>query len=210
MKRFLKAVALLAATLIALLFGGCASVPLASPVRDAQSKRFSPPSDKASLYVYRDENFGSAIKMLVSINGKVLGQTAAKTYLQIDLKPGRYKIDSTTENVSTLGLWVDAGRSYFVWQEVKMGVWSARSALKEVDENTGRRGVLESKQISSTLSANDIEPETVSGLVVAPTASTIDSLTQQLQELQSLRENKKITEDEYQRMRAGVLEKYQK
>lgn len=42
---------------------------------------------------------------------------------------------------------MQAGKNYFVWQEVKMGLWMARSALQTVDEATGRKGVAECKRI---------------------------------------------------------------
>ena len=42
-----------------------------------------------------------------------------------------------------------AGKSYYVWQEVKMGMWMARSQLQEVDEQTGRKGVAECKRTHS-------------------------------------------------------------
>jgi hypothetical protein len=40
-----------------------------------------------------------------------------------------------------------AGRNYFVWQEVKMGMWQAGSMLHLVDEVTGKAGVAECKLI---------------------------------------------------------------
>jgi hypothetical protein len=42
-----------------------------------------------------------------------------------------------------------AGKNYFVWQEVKMGMWAARSALQEVDEKTGRDAIKECKLIAT-------------------------------------------------------------
>jgi hypothetical protein len=44
-----------------------------------------------------------------------------------------------------------AGRkNYFVWQEVKMGMFAPRSLLQLVDEGKGRAGVSECKLIEST------------------------------------------------------------
>lgn len=42
---------------------------------------------------------------------------------------------------------VDAkpGKLYFVWQEVKLGLMSARSKLQLMDDDKGRKGVLETK-----------------------------------------------------------------
>jgi hypothetical protein len=44
-----------------------------------------------------------------------------------------------------------AGRkNYFVWQQVKMGMFAARSLLQIVDEGRGRARVSECKLIEST------------------------------------------------------------
>ena len=144
--------------LASLLLSGCASVPMASMDQDAQAKDFSTHPDKGSLYIYRNEILGAAIPMTVVLNGKKLGQTASKTYFQLDLVPGEYSIESVTENTSSLSLSIDAAQNYFVWQEVKMGMWMARSKLQEVDEETGKKGVLESKLIKSELSEDDLLP----------------------------------------------------
>ena len=41
------------------------------------------------------------------------------------------------------------GKNYFVWQEVKMGIFYAGSMLQQVTEDVGRVGVMESKLLSS-------------------------------------------------------------
>ena len=130
-----------------LLLSGCATVPMSSPEKDIESKKFSPQPDKASLYIYRHEVFGAAIPMSVFVNGKNIGQTASKTYFHLNLLPGEYGIDSTAENACTLSLSLEPSKNYFVWQEIKMGMWMARCALHIMDEEEGRKGVNESKLI---------------------------------------------------------------
>lgn len=130
---------------------GCASVPMAPMAQDSQAKTFMPVIDKAVLYIYRNETFGAAIPMTVSVNGKVLGQTVAQSYFKVNLAPGTYNIASHTENVSHLPITVVSNHNYFVWQEVKMGLWGPRSLLQQVDESTGRAGVMESKLAVSAI-----------------------------------------------------------
>ena len=43
------------------LITGCASVPMASVERDAQTKTFVVAPDKANIYVYRNESMGAAV-----------------------------------------------------------------------------------------------------------------------------------------------------
>ena len=134
---------------MAVLLTGCASVPMAFDAEEQVGKSFAVKPDRANVYVYRNESFGAAIPMTVSINGRTAGQTGAKTYFMWEVEPGVHEISSIAENTSTVMLKAEAGRSYFVWQEVKMGVFMARSMLQQVDENTGRSGVLECKRAQS-------------------------------------------------------------
>ena len=129
---------------------GCASVPMASPEKDQQAKTYAVKPGKANIYVYRNENFGAAIKLPVVADGKAVGDTAAKTYLLLEAAPGRHTLVSKAENDSTLEVDTQAGQNYFVWQEVKMGVMSARSKLQLVDEATGKAGVEECKLAETT------------------------------------------------------------
>lgn len=75
------------------------------------------------------------------------GRSAAKTYLMLEVAPGQHTVTSKTENDSSVTVNAAAGRNYFLWQEVKMGLMAARSNLQQVDETTGRAGVQECKLI---------------------------------------------------------------
>jgi len=177
--------------------------------QDTKAKDFSPVQNKASLYIYRNESMGAAIPMTVSVNGKALGQTAAQTYFRLNLTPGKYSVESHAENVSSFPLPVEAGKNYFVWQEVKMGMWMARSLLQQVDETTGRAGVLESKLIASSISDNDLAPldAPMSTLPASQSTSSNESVSQKLRELQNLRKDGIITEEEFQKKKLPLMEK---
>jgi len=140
---------LLAAVVLAgvLVMSGCVSVPMASKNADVQAKQFAAASDKATVYIYRNESFGSAIKMPLLIDNVAVGDTASKTYVVKELAPGSHTITSKTEKDSTVTIDMLAGQIYYIWQEVKMGVFAARSELHVVDERKGRAGVQESTLI---------------------------------------------------------------
>jgi hypothetical protein len=140
----LVAFAALAAVVLA---SGCASVPMASPEMDTAAKTYAVKPGMANIYVYRNEQMGAAIKMPVALDGRMVGDTGAKTFLLLQVPPGRHTLVSKTENDSTLDLTVVEGRNYFVWQEVKMGLMSGRSQLQLVDEATGRAGVAECRLV---------------------------------------------------------------
>ena len=129
---------------ISLTLYGCASVPMGDATKDAELKSFKARPDMAGLYIYRNENFGGAIRMDVEVDGKPIGQTAAKTYFYKEVAPGKHTVTSKSENTDTLEVETVAGKLYYIWQEVKMGLLYARTKLSLVSEEEGRKGVLES------------------------------------------------------------------
>ena len=143
----MNAKAILAIAMVAAMTTGCVSVPMASADKDAAAKTFAVEAGKANIYVYRNETMGAAIKMPVALDGKLVGDTASKTYILLNVAPGAHTLVSKTENDSSLQITADVGKNYFVWQEVKMGAFAARSALQQVDEATGKAAVAECKLI---------------------------------------------------------------
>ena len=138
--------AIAAIALVALL-SGCASVPMADTKLDAAAKTFAAPAGKAGVYVYRNETFGAAVKMDVFLDGKRLGDTVARSYFYAEVEPGTHAVMGKSENESEVRFHALAGKLYFIWQEVKMGLLYARNELKLVDEAVGRAGVTESNRI---------------------------------------------------------------
>ena len=124
---------------------GCASVPMGDSKRDAELKTFTAKPDMAGLYIYRNENFGGAIRMDVDVDGRYIGQTAAKTYFYTELAPGRHTVTSRSENSDSVEFDTVAGKLYYIWQEVKMGLLYARTKLHLVSEEEGKKGVAESQ-----------------------------------------------------------------
>ena len=177
---------------------GCATAPMASAEKDTAAKTFFVNKNKSNLYVYRNENFGAAISMDLAINGKEIGKTAAKTYFKLELEPGKYQVQSKSENVSVLDVILNAGENTFIWQEVKMGVLYARTKLTQVDANTGKKGVLESKLIASTVSDDEIV-----ALNAKKEASADPSM--KLKELKKLLDDGLITQQEYDQSKSNLL-----
>jgi hypothetical protein len=120
---------------------GCASIPRAPKERDAEVKAFKSTPGKANLYVFRDEGMGGAVTMTVLLDGKPVGQTSGHTFVFTQVDPGAHKLISQAENDFELPITAEAGKNVFVWQEVKMGVFKARSNLHLVDDKRGQEGV---------------------------------------------------------------------
>ncbi|WP_448096332.1 DUF2846 domain-containing protein [Luteibacter yeojuensis] len=166
-----------AAIALASVLGGCASVQKAGHDANDQAKAFTPMADKAIVYVYRDELLGAAIKMPVKVDDIVAGQTGPKSFLQLAVPPGHHVIASLSEKDATLAIDAEAGKTYYVWQEVKMGLMSARSALHLVSEQVGQAGVRKCDLLQTDAPTFRVPPST--GTVITPTkvvdaASTVN------------------------------------
>ena len=146
---------------------GCASLtPPAISEMDARGKSFTVAAGKANIYLYRNQNL-SADALRVSVNGKTAGATGRATYFLWEVDPGTYDIGAgSTSNTRIVA---EAGKSYYIWQEVKidrrfflLGIVMAGSDLHVVDEDTGRWGVSECTRLSSETpqAANNAADET--------------------------------------------------
>jgi hypothetical protein len=119
---------------------------MASSADDLKAKEFKAPTNgKAGVYIYRNEFFGAAIKMDVFVDDWLIGSTAKQTYHYVELAPGRHIFKGKAENESLLDLNAAANKLYYIWQEVKMGVLTARNKLQLVGEEEGQKGVKESQ-----------------------------------------------------------------
>lgn len=144
----MKMIRVAAAALALSVMAGCASVPMASPDADAQAKTFVAPSNgEANLYIYRDQTMGSAIKLPLLLDNESIGDTGPHTFAFRQIEPGKHTITSKAEKDATLDFTAEAGKNYYVRQEVKMGVWAARTGLVLEDESTGENAVKGCKMI---------------------------------------------------------------
>jgi hypothetical protein len=130
---------------ITVLVSGCASVPMASKEKDASAKTFAKPAgNSASLYIYRNSNFGAALKKWVSLDGVALYQSAPMTYMYVTVPAGKHVVSTQSEfGDNELELSAEDGRQYFIRNYIKMGVFVGGANLEFVDEATGKAGVQE-------------------------------------------------------------------
>jgi len=82
--------------------------------------------------------------MSVDIDGNHAGDTKQKTFILKTVKPGKHVVATHTENTSELTLNTEAGNNYFIWLEVRLGIFVPRAELHLVDKEKGQAGVLES------------------------------------------------------------------
>lgn len=93
---------------------------------------------KATVYIIRNSSIGSLIKMSVECNGMKIGSTKAKQYVYTVLDPGDFTFTSKTpENSGTLNITVEPGNTYYIKQQVKMGIVVARTGLELMNDADG-------------------------------------------------------------------------
>jgi len=127
------------------LLSGCASVPMASDEEDFALKQFTvPPEDQAGLYIYRNTFAGQALKKTVYLDGNMVGETANKVYFYKIISPGPHTISTESEfSDNSISFEADGGRNYYAEQYIKMGVFVGGANIRMVDENEGKKAVLE-------------------------------------------------------------------
>ena len=94
--------------------------------------------DKASVYIVRPAKMGMAIRMWAFADDTVLGLTKGDTYAHAYLEPGEYTFWSRAENVSAVKKTVEAGKTYYFKQKVKMGGLKARVSVEFLSDAEGQ------------------------------------------------------------------------
>jgi hypothetical protein len=92
----------------------------------------------ARIFVLRPSMYGSAIKMKVFCNDKLIGNTGPKSYLCWEVNEGECVIQSNSENKDYFTINAKAGKSYYIKQTPKMGVVTARVFLEQLQETEGK------------------------------------------------------------------------
>lgn len=131
-----------------LFLSACATIPYSSIEQDQDAKLFNqPPSGKSSLYIFRDETFSGYLAFKVKIDNQTLGESKGETYFYQIIDPGLHRVTGISLSPSVLTFEAIAGESYYIWQDVQVGLLVAGNELKMVSPERGKRGVLKSKRL---------------------------------------------------------------
>lgn len=103
------------------------------------------PQDKALIYVLRPTHYGGSTQSKLAVDGKWVGVNRMMTYFYFALEPGPHYFCSQTENRSLLSLVVEPGKTYFLQQKIRMGMFKAQNDLQLLEEDEGKRGLAKCK-----------------------------------------------------------------
>ncbi|MCH8886471.1 MAG: DUF2846 domain-containing protein [SAR324 cluster bacterium] len=149
----------LAALLVAsvLLLSGCgifSKAPRASAEDNQRARLMAAPEGKALVYVYRNAIWAHSLDFDLTANGQTVGDSAALSYYVLVALPGKLTLTSQGSSNTlfnlvigkrfgferiTLELAVEAGKKYFVFQDIRK--WEPETGLRAVEESEGIAGM---------------------------------------------------------------------
>ena len=129
---------------IASIVSGCASVKMENKELSEKTKQFSKPtSGNSGLYIYRDSVIGAALKKDIWVDGKCIGESAAKVFFYTEVAGGKSHVIATESEFSPneLSILVEEGKNYFIRQFIKLGVLVGGAGLEIIPEEKGKAAI---------------------------------------------------------------------
>jgi hypothetical protein len=96
-------------------------------------------ADKALIYVLRPTMMGNKIQTKLAVDSEWKGVNRGNNYFFFTVPPGQHYFCSQAENRSVLVLTVEAGKTYYLQQGIRMGVMKARNELSVMDDAKGQQ-----------------------------------------------------------------------
>jgi Protein of unknown function (DUF2846) len=102
--------------------------------------------DKALIYVVRPTSMGFAVKSFFFCDDDLLGINRGSSYFFSQVAPGKHAFWSKSENIDALELQVEAGRTYYFQQHMRMGGFRARTEIEVLGEAEGKEALAKCKK----------------------------------------------------------------
>jgi hypothetical protein len=124
----------------AALLAGCTALP--PTPEEIQAKKFEAVPGKAVIYLFRTSLDHSNRPGQISL-GNIVLKTYSGTFFHWVVEPGARRIEGFGPDAGNITVQAEAGRLYFVRQQMSPLVQMPSSIFTLVGEAEGRRGVLE-------------------------------------------------------------------
>ena len=132
--------------LFTIIFTGCASKGNLAPKEVSENtKLFIKPNEgKAGIYIYRDFEPGFILKKDLFIDDKLIAETSPNMFFYREVEGDKeYKISTESEfSPNDLILKAEKDKNYFIKQYIKPGVFVGGANLKVVDEEVGKKAIM--------------------------------------------------------------------
>ena len=123
----------------ALMFAATALLTTSAALAAVIDEHEGPPTvtagpDEATVYFMRPASLGMAINFYAFVDETLVGATKGNTYTFTTVPAGEHIVWSRSGNVSALKVTLEAGKTYYFEQKVKMGGIKARVSLEPMAE----------------------------------------------------------------------------
>jgi len=95
----------------------------------------APKAGNAVLVIARTTSMAFGVTIENFLDKKLIGQTKGKSYFITDVAPGQHYVMGHAENWSAAKVNFEAGKIYFLNQDIRMGVWMARTGFTPLSAN---------------------------------------------------------------------------
>ena len=104
-------------------------------------KALAPVDGKAIVYIMRPGTLGFALMMRLDCDSFLVGWVGVKSYLYTIIPPGDHVFKARSENEYDLKVILEPGKIYYLEEDAKMGILYARTKLKQLSEEDGRKAL---------------------------------------------------------------------
>lgn len=104
--------------------------------------KLSPPENKSLVYILRPSAKGFAVDLGVEMDGKVVGRNSGRQFIYTYAEPGKHIFLGLGENMFELPIVLQAGKTYYIEQKIKAGLWRPRTKLIRLDDSSGKQKLL--------------------------------------------------------------------
>jgi hypothetical protein len=113
-----------------------------NPLKSAEPPQLE--AGKGMVVFYRSSKFaGGAVRFNLNHAEGSIGQLLSGTWLYKSVDPGSHTFWSQAISQDSITITVEAGETYYVRGEVKMGVFVGRPRFTQVSEQEGLKGLAE-------------------------------------------------------------------
>ena len=98
----------------------------------------NPSPDKALVYFMRPSSMGFAINFQIRDGEHFIGLSQAKSYFAYECDPGKHLFLGFAENKIAIDADLEAGKSYFIGTNVRMGAWKMNDSTACLILSPGR------------------------------------------------------------------------
>lgn len=116
------------------LSGGCSPSRMIAKDVCPDLREIKPPAGKSALVIGRTTIFGGAVNIDNYVDRKFIGTTRGKGFFASTVDPGQHFIIADAENFDAVMLNFEPDKTYYLRQEIRMGVLSARTKY-DIDES---------------------------------------------------------------------------